>query len=266
MIISLVGLVIYSLLFTFVVFNEPASYVEIIIVASFFMGATGTYTTFMMGAFSYVADTTDTVSRTRAFSVAESCLYIGKIVGPLVSGVWAQSFGFHVPFATATICAGLCIVYIIFFVEESLFLMKERQTSLATSHHTDPLKNESSLQNEDKRESQYKGQLVVNPLQTYDNLKILFHHKMASGEQSPVPFIAVAFFFFHTSLMGYMQVVYVYMKHEYDWSSLMIGLYDSISGIIQVLFLQFGRLAPCCTCLFITCCFCRLAPCSLLLH
>ena len=123
MIISLFGLMVYAFLFAYVVFKEPAAYMEIIIFASFVMGITGTYTTFMMGAFSYVADTTAPASRTRAYSITESCLYIGKIVGPLASGLWAHSFGFRVPFVAAALAAGLCIFYILFFVKESLFLI-----------------------------------------------------------------------------------------------------------------------------------------------
>ena len=72
------------------------------------------------------------------------------------------------------------------------------------------------------------------PLTTYHNLKFLFYHKVSVG-QSPIPFIAMAFFFFHFSLMGFLQVVYVYMKYEYNWNSLLIGMYDSINGIIQVI-------------------------------
>jgi MFS family permease len=238
MIISLFGLVIYAFLFAFVVFNEPAAYMEIIIVASFCMGITGTYTTFMMGAFSYVADTTDPAMRTRAYSIAESCLYVGKIVGPLTSGFWAQSFGFRVPFAAAAVAAGLCIVYITFFVKESLFLMKERQTSLSQTSIDQPRQQQhpkglTSSDNCEGAEPKSEPGLLFNPMQTYYNLRILFRHKVSVG-QSPVPFIAIAFFFFHFSLMGFMQVVYVYMKYEYDWNSLLIGLYDSMNGIIQV--------------------------------
>lgn len=229
MIISLFGLMIYAFLFAYVVLVEPTDYMELIILASFVMGATGTYTTFMMGAFSYVADTTDPASRTRAYSITESCLYIGKIVGPLASGLWAHSFGFRVPFVAAAVAAGLCIFYIIFFVEESLFLMKQRQVSslsmarAGSDQH--PEKEHDSTMSEPK--------LVFSPMQTYYNLKILFNHSVSVG-QSPVPFIAIAFFFFHFSLMGFMQVVYVYMKYEYDWNSMLIGFYDSINGVIQV--------------------------------
>lgn len=250
MIISLFGLMIYAFLFAYVVFNEPSVYMEIIILASFVMGTTGTYATFMMGAFSYVADTTTATSRTRAYSITESFLYIGKIVGPLASGFWAHSFGFRVPFVAAAIAAGLCIFYIIFFVKESLFLMKLRQASTLSLAAGEGAGSEQ--QHGDEQDPQCSAAaaaatgadssrliptseptLVFNPMQTYYNLKILFSHTVRFG-QSPVPFIAIAFFLFHFSLMGFMQVVYVYMKYEYEWNSLLIGLYDSISGAIQV--------------------------------
>ena len=61
MIISLIGLAIYAALLGFVVYKEPDAYVELIIFASFLMGLTGSHTTFLMGAFSFVADTTEPI-------------------------------------------------------------------------------------------------------------------------------------------------------------------------------------------------------------
>ena len=256
MIISLFGVVIYSSLFAYVVFVEPKAYMAIIIMASFFMGVTGTYTTFMMGAFSFVADTTHPSRRTRAYSIAESCLYIGKIVGPLASGFWAQSFGFRVPFLTAAVAATLCIVYVSFFVKESLFLMKERQSSLAVPRQPDMPEDSSvppnNFSSNNQGEKGNREKLVINPMQTYHNLKFLFYHKVSVG-QSPIPFIAMAFFFFHFSLMGFLQVVYVYMKYEYNWNSLLIGMYDSINGIIQVIiYYSLFSIPGCRNCQYIT--------------
>ena len=219
--ISLFGLVIYAFLFAYVVVVGPSKYLEIIIIASFFLGITGTYASFMMGAFSFVADTTDPSCRTRAYSITESCLYIGKIAGPLVSGFWAQSFGFQIPFIATAVGAGLCICYITFFVQESLCLMRERQLMTKSVG----VRGDTEYTN--------GGILSFNPLQTYHNLKIILSHE-GQGRESPIPYIAVAFFFFHVSLMGFMQIVYVYMKHKYNWSSLLIGFYDSINGTIQV--------------------------------
>lgn len=207
MIISLLGIIVYSLLYCYIVICDPEYYVALAVTASFVMGISGSYTTYIMGAFSYVADSTaDTPGvRNEAFSVTESCLYLGKIVGPLVAGLYASQGGYAVPFLGAAVLASLAIVYIL-WIPESL---------------TDTAETRGSS-------------LVLNPLQVLNNIKLLFTHTPKHG-LSPLPAVSTAFFLYYFALMGFVVVIYVYMKHCLSWGALMFGLYDSVNGAIQAL-------------------------------
>lgn len=205
MIISLVGVIIYSLLYCFIVMFDPKFYVALAIVASFVMGISGSYTTYIMGAFSYVADSTAHTpeERNRAYSVTESCLYLGKIVGPMIAGLYASYFGYIVPFLSAAVLSALAVASII-YIPESL-----------------PL------------DAATRGQaLVLNPLQVVANIQLLFTHSPELG-RSPLPSVATAFFLYYFALMGFVTVVYVYMKHAFGWGTLYFGIYDSVNGAIQ---------------------------------
>ena len=161
------------------------------------------------------------MNRTRAYSVAESALYIGKIIGPLTSGLWAQSFGFGIPYMVAVVATCFNIIYTTFVVEESLELIQKNGAMVRDNKYEDS-------------KPYHREKLELNPLQTFHNLKFIMKHSSYDNEPSPVSLIAVAFFLFHFSLMGWMQVVYIYMKYAYSWNSFIIGLYDSLNGVIQV--------------------------------
>jgi MFS family permease len=207
MIISLIGVVIYSLIYCFIVMFDPHFYVALAIVASFVMGISGSYTTYIMGAFSYVADSTTHTpeERNRAYSVTESCLYLGKIVGPLVGGLYASYFGYIVPFLAAAVLSTVAIANVIYLPE--------------------------SLPPDAASRSQA---LVLNPLQVLDNIRLLFAHSPEHG-RSPLPSVATAFFLYYFALMGFVVVVYVYMKHTFGWGALYFGIYDSVNGAIQAI-------------------------------
>jgi MFS family permease len=82
MLIPLIGLILYSLVFAYIAHFNPKHYMYYIICASFIMGLSGSYTTFIMSVFAYVADCSIEVERhlrKKPFSVTESCIYLGKV-------------------------------------------------------------------------------------------------------------------------------------------------------------------------------------------
>lgn len=111
MIAALSGNLTYYLVCGFVAYTQSPHYIALIVVASFVQGLLGANGTFSMAIFSYVSDITCRAEECRGgyFSVLEAATFGAKIVGPLVSGVWAERAGFVAPlaFASAIMAAGI---------------------------------------------------------------------------------------------------------------------------------------------------------------
>ncbi|XP_036398090.1 proton-coupled folate transporter [Megalops cyprinoides] len=75
-------------------------------------GVSGGYVSVFLSCFSYLADVTDSNSRTRRMAVAEAMIFIGGMVGFLLSGVLLQRFGFVVAFGAFCACHILALLYI----------------------------------------------------------------------------------------------------------------------------------------------------------
>lgn len=207
MMISLFGLGVYSLMYSYVAAFSPNNFLMIMVIASFVMGVTGSYTTFIMGSFSYVADSTmhDPKNRNYAYSLTEASLYFGKIVGPIASGLYANYYGFKVPFLACAVIV-FCATLFVVFMKESL------PPSLSSR----------------------RKEVVLNPFQTLDNISLIFTHRPKLG-QSPLPLVAVSFFLYYLALMGWVSVIYLYLKFRFNWGAFMLGLFDSANGLIQAL-------------------------------
>ncbi len=72
---------------------RPSSFLYILIAGNIVMGSCGSVGIFQLGLFTYASDMTehDKDKRTSLFSILESCTFIAKILGPLISGLWAKS-------------------------------------------------------------------------------------------------------------------------------------------------------------------------------
>jgi hypothetical protein len=123
----------------------------------------------------------------------------------LASGFSAAYFGYALPILASACCGGAAI-FLLSAIPESL-----------------PAEAPCRLE-----------QFELHPFQAFYNIAMLFTHKPDYG-MSPLPWFSVAFFLFYFSLMGWVNVVYVYVKHIYDWSPTLIGGFDSALGLFNAL-------------------------------
>ena len=84
-----------------------------LVIANFVRGICGDYPVFLAASFAYVADTTDSESRTTVFSLLEGVLGVGMIAGPFVGGHTVDNFGFEAGFGVMLACyAGIATAVI----------------------------------------------------------------------------------------------------------------------------------------------------------
>lgn len=103
---------------------------------------TGGSTTFFMASYSYIADISDTESRTRRIAFLDGVFPIGFYIGNSLAGIIKKNLGFMYNFSFAMICAGLATLYCVFFVKDSRIerdrrVIKELEKDLDHLKHQD---------------------------------------------------------------------------------------------------------------------------------
>jgi len=199
-----VGLMFFTSGYWYVTTFNPAFYLPVILASSCALGLSGSYVTFIMGALCYASDATAAVpdERKHAYSYTEATIFAPQVIAPVLSGLWAASFGYSLPLIVA-MCTMLVTLVYIWHMPESL-------------HPKAPSRSVP---------------LRVNPLQTFINMTYMFTYRTEEG-RSPLPMVSLAFLSFFTAAMGATAVQIVYVKHKFGWNSAVIGIYDGTQGLI----------------------------------
>ena len=206
MILPLVGYIIYFVTLFVIALLKPTFYLYMIIGASFLTGLLGSYSTYFMAAFTYIADTTklNTGSRAFAFSLLEGSVFFAKVTGPLAGGFWAEYDNFSSPILAGACLCGVALLWI-YFIPESL-----------------PIDAASR-----------KQPLVFDPFKTVRNLYLLVALQPQDGSASPLPWVSFAFFLFYIANISNLAIEAIYFKHLYKWGPEIIGIYVATEGFIQ---------------------------------
>lgn len=202
---GLIGVTILVAAYMYVSITETDSYFLLTATASCLCGMSGGYSSFIMGIFSYTADTTahDTNLRKRSYPVTEACIFIPKVFCPALTGIWASYYGFVLPLLASTILAIIGTIWVI-FIPESL-----------------------------PEDSECRAvPLSLNPLTTLVNISYLFKFNPVSG-RSPIPYVSVSFSMAFCCFVGFSSVLLLYTKHKFHWGPDLIGYYDGIDGIVS---------------------------------
>lgn len=204
LIFPIFGLAAWATGYFIVTTYNPSYYFYIIIAANFCLGFSGSYMSFLMASLCYVADCTAhiTATRKRAYSVTEASIFAAQIFCPVITGIWANYYGFTLPFLCGIIFAGFAGIYTL-FIPESLPI--------------DALSR--------------KKKFEIDVFQTFRNLYFIFQYKCPQGS-SPLPWVGMAFFSFFMVTIGYGTVKIVYVKHRYGWDSATIGIFDGLEGFL----------------------------------
>lgn len=204
--VSYVGLTVYCLIITFLS-SSDVFFIPGLLVASLFLGISGSYSAFLLGVFAYTSDATasDPSRRRRAFSVVEACIYIAKVVGPVSTGLAASYVGFTWPLIVSTLVAACTCLYVT-VLPESLSPEASSRSDL----------------------------LQLSPLTTFRNIYSLFTVPPRDpSHPNPLPYVTIAFILYYICLMGWMNILYVYVTHKFHWGPAEVGYYDSLLGFIQ---------------------------------
>ncbi|KAJ1549823.1 hypothetical protein HK405_002198, partial [Cladochytrium tenue] len=92
----------------------------LLVVARLLQGLAGGIHITVTCAYAYIADTTDAAGRTQSFLYTDACLFAGVSLGPLVGGVVYKNFGMVEVVYVAAACMALALVYVLFYLPESL--------------------------------------------------------------------------------------------------------------------------------------------------
>lgn len=203
---SFIGLLIYCMILAYLSIDQTFFF-PLLLSSSAILGLSGSYSAFLLGIFAYTSDATvsDPSRRRRAFSVIEACIYVAKIVGPAVTGVAASRFGFTWPLLACTLIS-LCGCCYVFLLPESL--LSVCPTGINLKHWS--------------------------PLSTFQNIHLIFSLTPRDTSQcNPLPYVLVAFIIYYTCLMGWVNILYVYVTHKFQWGPAQVGYYDSFLGLVQ---------------------------------
>ncbi|XP_064622693.1 lysosomal proton-coupled steroid conjugate and bile acid symporter SLC46A3-like [Lineus longissimus] len=96
-------------------------------------GLSGGFTTVLMGVFSYIADTTSKKQRSFRIAVLEGCMCISMALAELGMGYFIKATGYLYPYMTCTGIMGLTVVYVVFFVPETIVPDKAKTVSIKRS-------------------------------------------------------------------------------------------------------------------------------------
>jgi MFS family permease len=83
-------------------------------------GLAGSFSTFLMASFAYVADVSDASERSRAVSTCEAMLFIGGCIGPAIGGWLTTEYSFETAYWANVGLGGTALLWSIFGLRESL--------------------------------------------------------------------------------------------------------------------------------------------------
>jgi len=91
-----------------------------LLVARVLCGLGGDYSALLACCFAYLADISSHKNRIIRLAIGEASLGLGGMVGNLVSGPWIESLGYESPMWFLLVLTFLCLLYIIFWLDESI--------------------------------------------------------------------------------------------------------------------------------------------------
>ncbi|XP_064632924.1 lysosomal proton-coupled steroid conjugate and bile acid symporter SLC46A3-like [Lineus longissimus] len=111
-------------------FNFP---VYCFLIGQVFDGLGGSFATLTSAVFAYIADITRPDQRGMRLTIAETCLTLAMAISQLGLGYFIKATGFFWPYLTLTLVLILNMIYLIFFVPETVVPNKKRSFSVFRS-------------------------------------------------------------------------------------------------------------------------------------
>ena len=249
MLIPLTTYLVYLSCLVGIVYFQPKYWNVLLIMASMLFGCSGAYNTFGMALFSYASDITSSDDRSYYFSLIEGSLFISKVLGPLVGGVWAAKRGFVEPLSFSLMNTFVCIIFIVFCVKESFSSEKRK------------------ARREQRRAEGLSKTTICNSLvATFDNIRWLVtltadknsgnskyndKNNINSDDDSsrsnvdtiptrlslvsiPAVYVFWAFFLFYIPAMAEGGITIFYLTYKFSWDSDYIGYFLAAEASLLV--------------------------------
>lgn len=203
LLISTCGWCMQALASAYIAYTKPDNYLIILIIASILWGFSGGFQSFQLGSYSYITDITNHMLKFRTiyYTILESFMLIAKIIGPISAGWYASKEGYFQPLGLAAVVS-ICTVVWINMMPESLSIENQQ-----------PFK--------------------IEMLKSFHNIKLFFSLKSLQG-RSPLSIIAISFFLYFTSYLGYLYLYVLYLKHMFGSKVRSIGYFASLESVISV--------------------------------
>jgi len=101
-----------------IILSTSSATVEWVVLASFFMGIFGSFTSVITGVMAYIGTITDRDDRLVRVSIIESMALIAGTVGPSLAGAIAKHSSLMIVFVTKAVVHVLAILYVVFVVKD----------------------------------------------------------------------------------------------------------------------------------------------------
>lgn len=204
--VPMIGLTICKILYFFVTYFRWSYYLYVLLAANFIQGCSGGGGVFQMGIFTYASDITENnlEFRTQLFSILESILFIAKIIGPVLGGLWAKYRGLSEPLLYGSVIMIIAGIWGYFTIPESL-------------------PSDAKVR---------KNEITFNPTKTLKNLYKILKLKFDKGK-SPIPYILFANFIVIFVLMGNASILVYYVTVKFNWTAETVGYYMATEGVMQ---------------------------------
>lgn len=249
MLIPLTVYLIYVSCLIGIVYFQPTNWIFLLIMASILFGCTGAYNTFSMAIFSYASDVTSPGDRSYYFALIEGSLFVSKVLGPLIGGVWAAERGYLEPLSCSLLSTFMCIIFIVFCMKESFSSEKrkarrEQRRAEGVSKTTFYSSLVATFDNiywlvtlsadTNSANSKYKEVNTANDDAYHSKNNSVITSTNPSLISIPATYVFWAFLLFYMSAMAEGVITIFYLKYKFGWDSDYIGYFLACESLLLV--------------------------------
>jgi|EP00945_MAST-04E_sp_MAST-4E-sp1_P002962 MFS family permease len=204
------------------------------LIGAVFNGLSGGYPGFLACSFAYAADLTPERHRSIVFGVAESMLYLGGALGPLLIGFLQQTYGSQTTLLSLIILASALVVYVFFMPASRSFARLSRDAKRTISGSARSSRNSSfSNYNTMVQGSEDDVSEKLSCTELFWQFNLLTVLWALVKRPLPVVLIVTSFMLYFCSLLGNAVISGSYAQLQFDWQSEQQGVYASITGVVR---------------------------------
>jgi DHA1 family tetracycline resistance protein-like MFS transporter len=208
----------YLILFLAMYLFQDVRGLYLIIIGRIISGITGHS---IMLSFAYISDVSERSKRAQHFGLIGTSFGIAFLVGPALGGALGSMIHLSVPFAVTSVIQLLNSLNVIFILDESIQLHKNKPETPTTP-------SEANMTNQINDEN-VAGEVIVerslwkqaNPLNSFE---VLFKDKF-------IMILSIALLINSISATGFQNVWVHYTNYRFGWTTMQSGLFFTAGGV-----------------------------------